>query len=299
MPFHVRITRRNKRTAGDELALDLEEHTLLARFVEPYLRGQPITTGGTTIEPADVERIRINRTDQSAATLLPVIQAERRASRVAVPILDEWYVTEKGENVTDSFITGPQGSLGGGASIEATSSTPSRLRSIFVVHGRNLKARDAMFTFLRALGLEPLEWGQLVAETHTGTPYVGDILDEGFATAVGVVVLLTPDDEARLRPSLRDPVEPAHETKLTGQARPNVLFEAGMAFGRFPKRTIIVELGVLRPFSDLVGRHTVILDNSSQRRQALADRLAGLTSSVVLTGKTDWHTAGDFDAALA
>jgi predicted nucleotide-binding protein len=299
MPFHVRITRIKHRTAGDELALDLDEGTLVARFVEPYLRGRPITTGGTTIAAADVERIRINRTDQSAAALIPVIQAERRSSRVLVPISDEWYVTEKGDDVTDRFITGPAGSVAEAAFEESGSDVPSGLRRIFVVYGRNLRARDAMFAFLRALGLEPLEWGQLVAETTTGTPYVGDVLDAGFATAAGVVVLLTPDDEARLRSSLREPVEPTHESKLTGQARPNVLFEAGIAFGRHPKRTIIVELGALRPFSDLGGRHTIVLNNTSQRRQALADRLAGLTSAVVLTGKTDWHTAGDFDAALA
>jgi hypothetical protein len=39
MPFHVRITRLKQRQAGDELALDLDEGTLIARFVEPYLRG--------------------------------------------------------------------------------------------------------------------------------------------------------------------------------------------------------------------------------------------------------------------
>ena len=34
-----------------------------------------------------------------------------------------------------------------------------------VVHGRNLAARDAMFAFLRAIGLEPLEWSVLVSAT--------------------------------------------------------------------------------------------------------------------------------------
>jgi predicted nucleotide-binding protein len=148
--------------------------------------------------------------------LIPVIQAERRASRVLVPISDEWYVTEKGEDVTDRFITGPPGSVAEAASGKSGSDGPSSLRRIFVVYGRNVKARDAMFAFLRALGLEPLEWGQLVDETNTGTPYVGDVLDAGFATAAGVVVLLTPDDEARLRSSLREPVEAAYEGETDG-----------------------------------------------------------------------------------
>jgi hypothetical protein len=29
--------------------------------------------------------------------------------------------------------------------------------AVFVIHGRNLLARDAMFSFLRALGLRPIE----------------------------------------------------------------------------------------------------------------------------------------------
>ncbi len=33
-------------------------------------------------------------------------------------------------------------------------------RKIFVVYGRNKHITDAMYTFLRALGLEPLEWEQ-------------------------------------------------------------------------------------------------------------------------------------------
>ena len=72
---------------------------------------------------------------------------------------------------------------------------------------------------------------------------------------------------------LRKEDDPSHETELAGQARPNVLFEAGMAMGCSQSRTILVELGNLRPFSDVGGRHTIRINNSSQRRQELAQRL--------------------------
>lgn len=90
---------------------------------------------------------------------------------------------------------------------------------------------------------------------------VPQLVDDAKANAV--VVLLTPDDEARLCEELRGKQEPDHEKALMGQARPNVLFEAGMAFGTHPDRTIVVELGALRPFSDIHGRHTIRLDGSS------------------------------------
>ena len=79
---------------------------------------------------------------------------------------------------------------------------PTDATRVFVVHGRNLGARDAMFTFLRSLGLHPLEWPGAVAATGKSSPYIGEILDGAFNVAQAVVVLFTPDDEARLRKSL-------------------------------------------------------------------------------------------------
>lgn len=174
---------------------------------------------------------------------------------------------------------------------------PEQNRSVFVVHGRNTKARDAMFAFLRAIKLDPLEWSEAVQATGKPTPYIGDILDAAFSGASAVLVLFTPDDEARLRREWHSSHEPPHETELTGQARPNVLFEAGMAMGRNQESTVLVELGELRPFSDIGGRHVVRLDNSTQRRQDLAHRLRDAGCPVNLDG-TDWHSAGDFQAAI-
>ena len=165
---------------------------------------------------------------------------------------------------------------------------------VFVVHGRNEELRKSMFDFLRSIGLRPIEWSQAIQMTGETAPFVGDILDAAFLHAQAVVVLLTGDDEARLRPEYHSPKMPDHEKNLTPQARPNVLFEAGLALGRFPKQTVIVEVGDLRPFSDIAGRHTIRLNNSTKTRQDVAQRLAIAGCSVDLSG-TDWHQAGNFD----
>jgi len=107
--------------------------------------------------------------------------------------------------------------------------------------------------------------------------------------------LLTPDDEARLLPTFRKPGDPEYERKLTGQARPNVLFEAGMAFGKDPNSTVLIQLGNLRPFSDVGGRHVVFLSNHATSRQEFVTKLANAGCNVDTTG-TDWLTAGDFAA---
>lgn len=186
-------------------------------------------------------------------------------------------------------------SAAGDAGEEATK--PDK-RAVFVVHGRNLAARDAMFEFLRALGLLPIEWSQAVAATGRPSPYVGEVLKAAFGRAKAVMVLMTPDDEARLRPHFQGRGEPPHETDLTPQARANVLFEAGMAMAWDEDRTVLVELGRCRPFSDLGGRHVLRVDDTSQRRQELVQRLESSGLALDATG-TDWHTAGSFDAAVS
>src|SRR5262249_20742405 len=81
--------------------------------------------------------------------------------------------------------------------------------------------------------------------------------------------------------------DPPFEKQLTGQARPNVLFEAGMAFSSHPDRTVLVQLGTIRPFSDIAGRHIIIMSNDAKRRKELADRLEFAGCDVNRDG-TDW-----------
>jgi predicted nucleotide-binding protein len=170
-----------------------------------------------------------------------------------------------------------------------------RGKKVFVVHGRDSEMRHSMFRILRALGLDPIEFGRAVRATGKPAPYIGEILEAGIKDAVAVVVLLTPDDVARLKPPFRKRSDPPYESTLTGQARPNVLFEAGMAFGYHPMSTVIVEVGELRPFSDIWGRHVVHLDNSAVSRQELASRL-DLAGCDVNTDGEDWLREGDFSA---
>jgi predicted nucleotide-binding protein len=163
-------------------------------------------------------------------------------------------------------------------------------RKVLVVHGRNEPARRGLFEFLRAIGLDPIEWSEAIQMTGQASPFIGDVLDAAFGAAQAVVVLQTPDDVAHLHESLTYPGDPECSPQM--QPRPNVLFEAGMAMGRNADRTVIVELGQVKSFSDIHGRHVVRLDNSVGRRQELANRLTTAGCAVKLTG-TDWHDAGD------
>lgn len=168
-------------------------------------------------------------------------------------------------------------------------------KHVWIVHGRNDGMRRAMFDFVRSLGLQPLEWSSAVKATKKGSPYVGEVLDKAFAKASAVLVLMTPDDEARLQKEHWSRDEETFEKKLMGQARPNVLFEAGVAFGTHQDQTILVEIGKCRPFSDTVGRLVVRMNDSAVKRKELADRLEA-AGCIVDTSTNAWMTAGNFSA---
>ena len=300
MPYyHVRI-----RIKSDErnliVVLDLSKKDIESRILIPYRKGSPIVIQGQIVSLEDIKRIFINRTEQSAEHFRPIAEAELYHRGVTHPssLAIAWNIPDKGENVTNDFITGPPGGERDVDSPDEQQRRPAEdAREVFVVHGRNEKARAALFEFLRSIGLHPVEWSEAVQATGKASPYIGDILNAAFSRAHAVVVLLTPDDEARLKEPWQGENEPSHEVELSGQARPNVLFEAGMAMGRDEDRTVLVEIGHIRPFSDIAGRHTVRLDSTSQQRQQLANRLKAAGCPVNLNG-TDWHSIGDFEGAL-
>jgi len=165
--------------------------------------------------------------------------------------------------------------------------------SVWVVHGRDLKAANELRKLLRTYGLNPLEFTQAIARTRQGSPFVGGVLEKGIGGTGASVVLFTPDDEARLRKQFRIASDSEQERRLTPQPRLNVVFEAGMAFGHDPSRTVLVQVGRIRSFSNIAGRHVVHLDGSQESRQELATKLRAAGCKVNQDG-LDWMTHGDF-----
>lgn len=172
-----------------------------------------------------------------------------------------------------------------------------RGKTVFVAHGRSAVWNEAS-AFLESLGLAALEFAEAkkITQRHHGRNqvYVGEILDVAFEQAQAVLVVLTPDDEARLKEEFRGRGDSGTELELSGQARPNVIFEAGMAVGRHPSRVILLECGDLRPISDLSGLHQLRMDNSEASRQQLFSELEQAGCDLNLQAKELWKGAGDF-----
>jgi hypothetical protein len=146
------------------------------------------------------------------------------------------------------------------------------VRDVLVIHGGSEPARAALFNFLRAIGLRPLEREELIARTENPAPDRTAVLGQALAADLATIVLLTAADAAA-----RD-----------------LLLEAGMALGRQPGRTVIVGLGDLPGIPGLAGREILHIDGeSSTALHRLAQRLRNAGCAVEIDG-TDWLDTDGF-----
>jgi predicted nucleotide-binding protein len=180
---------------------------------------------------------------------------------------------------------------------KVTTPKPTRNNSIFVVHGRDSALTDSMYAFLRAIGINAMEWNDAIKAAKGGAnPIVGDIIHDAMKSVQGVMVLFSPDEDAKLKSKfVRDGDKRKNLHVLDSQPRPNVIFEAGLALGAHSEKTILVQVGDIRDISDIAGKHLVHLSNSTTSRKALALRLQDKLKFKVNLNGDAWLEAGDFD----
>lgn len=165
-------------------------------------------------------------------------------------------------------------------------------KDIFVVYGRDERLRSDFFSFLRTLGLNPLQFDQMAHLTGSASPTTWQVIKTGFAHAQACVVLFSPDEHVKLREDLQGD-DDSDEDGM--QSRPNVLVEAGMALALHPDRTVLVKVGKVREISDLAGMQYVKLTNEAARRNRLISKLETAGCPITRHGD-DWLNTGDFAA---
>jgi predicted nucleotide-binding protein len=146
-------------------------------------------------------------------------------------------------------------------------------KKVFVVHGRDAERRNIINNFLSEVDLSSMNWEEAVNCTGKPSPTISEIISVAFTQVQAVIVLFTGDDEVKLKDKYHKPDDNEEEKRLTPQSRPNVIFEAGLSFGLNPNRTIFVQIGEHKNFSDLSGVHFVKFDSSNESKKALSNRL--------------------------
>ncbi len=145
-------------------------------------------------------------------------------------------------------------------------------RDVFVIHGPHRQPRADTFELLRALGLRPLGWDDMVTRTGKPAPDREEVFAAALKAGPGVLVVMTPMDEYG--------------------DRSDVLMRAGRALALRPDHTILLEIGGVGPIADLNGRATVRLtDDTVDARIVFQHRIAQrlrLVGYPIDTSGTDW-----------
>ena len=141
-------------------------------------------------------------------------------------------------------------------------------RKVFIVHGHDDGARETVARFLERIGLEAVILHEQANQGRTIIEKVVANSDVGFA-----VVLLTPDDEGRVKGGALEP-----------RARQNVLLELGYFIGRLGRdKVCALKRGTLEIPSDFAGVVWEAMDSSGGWKQALARELEAAEHSI------DWN----------
>ena len=152
----------------------------------------------------------------------------------------------------------------------ATNSQTSALSNtkVFIVHGHDNAAREAVARVVSKLGLIPII---LHEQPNRGATIIEKFerhADVGFA-----IILLTPDDEGRAK----------GEEKLSERARQNVILELGYFVGRLKrKRVMVLRKGDVEVPSDIFGMVYEPLDDAGAWRFKLGAELKAAGYSIDL-----------------
>ncbi|WP_082702745.1 TIR domain-containing protein [Pseudacidovorax intermedius] len=141
-------------------------------------------------------------------------------------------------------------------------------RKVFIVHGHDDGAREAVARFLERIGLEAIILHEQANQGRTIIEKVVAHSDVGFA-----VVLLTPDDEGCVKGGTPEP-----------RARQNVLLELGYFIGRLGRdKVCALKRGAVEIPSDFAGVVWETMDTGGGWKQALARELEAAGHSI------DWN----------
>ncbi|MGF0128830.1 TIR domain-containing protein [Dietzia cinnamea] len=203
-----------------------------------------------------------------------------------ISLTENGYILPDGRDIDDlrlsnNALENDGSALSNPATLKPPSSAPDRDRDptkVFIVHGRDKRPLVALETYLLFLGLHAISWSEAVKLTGKSQPHTYDVVRAGMLHASATIVIFSPDDLARVKDAFSTHGDPDRTPQ--GQARPNVLLEAGMSFAMAPERTIFVKSEPSREISDIAGFNWVKLDGEWDSRLDLKNRLETAGASV-------------------
>lgn len=263
MYYHVIVKPKSDKLYG-EYKTDLTKEQLLSRFIEPYEQGMPIVINGKTVQPDDIERIKISESERTIESFIPQIRAENQNSSV-ITIGGPSYTHQaigRAKDVTDDFI---EGAVGYKKALTKTSSNVKKSKNsqptrVFIVHGHDESAQNKAARFVEKLGFEAIILHEKASSGRTIIEKIEHYSDVGFA-----VVLYTPDDVGNVK---------SESENLNVRARQNVVFEHGYLIGRLGRENVSALVdGKLELPNDISGVVYISLDEGAAWQLQLAKEM--------------------------
>ena len=230
MPYyHVLIETNEPSEKYYELdKTDLSE--IKDEFIIPYLKGEQFVFSGYFLDEAKVKRIVIGESAYTSKEYVFEVK-RRRGPNVFLPIPREGIIkhSDYTKDITRNILKECQSLLQGATSkSEAPTVTkpkaPMDKTKVFIVHGHDNAAKEAVARFVEKIGLEAIILHEQASSGKTIIEKIEANSNVGFA-----IVLYTPCDEGRPK---------GEKDQLKPRARQNVIFEHGYLIGKIGRKNV-------------------------------------------------------------
>lgn len=259
---YIKKSVKANKASTTETKTDLTKEQLIARFIEPYELGNPITVNGTTIQPSEIERITVKESANLIESYVPAIEAENdRIGFISFGVSSVEQAVWQAKDVTDEFVTGPVGHKKELSQKKQPASPVNKgSDKVFIVHGHDEGAKTKTARVIEQLGFKAVILHEQVSSGRTIIEKIEQFTDVGFA-----IVLYTPDDLG---------YQKDQSDKIRLRARQNVVFEHGYLIGKLGRSRVMALVdGELELPNDISGVVYTKMDEAGGWRLSLAQEL--------------------------
>jgi predicted nucleotide-binding protein len=276
---------------------DLSKGDLIRTVLLPWHQGKRFFVGGKSIRKSDkITAAKIVQTPQSSHVYEDARSERLGASGILTFAGIGFAAFHEGADYTNELLS-EDSTFARSARLEMEhqmskepAGDPQR---VFIIHGRNSELLEEFRGWLQSLGLFARSFDEIRTDLG-GSPSILDVIRRGISEAHAIIALITPDEFATLRPELRGGRDKSAEIQRW-QARPNVIFEAGMAFAMTGEmRTLLLVAGDAELFSDVSSIHYKRIPKDATEREQLRKILVSMGCKI--HDASDHHRRGNFDA---
>lgn len=235
-------------------------------FIIPYLKGEQFIFDGYFLDKSKVKRFLIKESDCSSKEYAKRKQ-EELSSNVIMAILPQYIVksSDYTRDITKRILKECKSQIQEAApKSEAlapnTPKAPMDKSKVFIVHGHDGEAKQAVARFVENLGLKAIILSEQASAGNTIIEKIEANSNVGFA-----IVLYTPCDLGRSKEE-EDPLKP--------RARQNVVFEHGYLIGKIGRENVCALVkGDIETPNDISGVVYIKMEGEKEWKYKVADEM--------------------------